>query len=160
MESSNPQENCETPETATDQPLSNTNIPVDSARVSNVGTFVFGAFAVISLLVSMVKGVVPLYLLESGGWAWAAWYWHKKRVKSDIAKLLVFMLGIAVVIGEVIHYEIRVSSEHRVASSVNLDAILGGESPVSTNNNAQSQSAQDGSAVASSAVGCPDALPS
>lgn len=159
MESTNPvQENCDGPETTTDQFSSNTS--TNLARVSNVGTFVFGAFAVVSLLVSIAKGITPLYILESGGWAWAAWYWHKKKVKSDTAKALVFMLGVAVAIGEVIHYEIRVNSEHRVASVATFDPIAAGAIPVSTNSTDSSRSVQDGSPAASSTIGCPDALPS
>ncbi len=44
-----------------------------------VGTLVFGAFSAISLLVSIVKGLVPIYLLEAAGWAGIAWYWQGKR---------------------------------------------------------------------------------
>jgi TPR repeat protein len=51
-----------------------------------VGTWVFGAFSAISLVVSMAKGIVPIYLLVAAGWAGAAWYWQVKKTHSDVAK--------------------------------------------------------------------------
>ena len=83
--------------------FASSGVGVEPNTTSNVGTVVFGAFAAISLVVSIVKGFVPLYLLESGGWAWAAWYWHTKKVKGELAKALVVLLGIAVGVGEIIH---------------------------------------------------------
>jgi hypothetical protein len=68
-----------------------------------VGTWVFGAFSAISLLVSIVKGVVPIYLLEAAGWAGAAWYWQGKKTHSDVAKAIVIVLAVLVGIGEVVH---------------------------------------------------------
>src|SRR5271157_2599222 len=44
----------------------------------NYGTVVFAAFSVLSLLVCLAKGIVPIYLGESAFWAAVAWYWHKK----------------------------------------------------------------------------------
>ena len=40
---------------------------------NEIGTYVFGGFALISLLVSLIKGIVPIYLMESAIWAGAAW---------------------------------------------------------------------------------------
>jgi hypothetical protein len=68
-----------------------------------VGTWVFGAFSAISLLVSMVKGLVPIYLLEAAGWAGVAWYWQGKKTHSDVAKAIVIVLAVLVGIGEVVH---------------------------------------------------------
>jgi hypothetical protein len=68
-----------------------------------VGTWVFGAFSAISLLVSIVKGLVPIYLLEAAGWAGAAWYWQGKKTHSDVAKAIVIVLAVLVGIGEVVH---------------------------------------------------------
>ena len=67
------------------------------------GTIVFGAFSAISLVVSIVKGVVPIFLLEAAGWAGAAWYWQSKKTHSDTAKAVVIVLAVLIAIGEVIH---------------------------------------------------------
>jgi hypothetical protein len=67
------------------------------------GTLVFAAFAAISLLVSIIKGLVPIYLFETAGWAGAAWYWQKKKTHSELAKAIVIVLAVLVAIGEVIH---------------------------------------------------------
>jgi hypothetical protein len=40
----------------------------------DAGTIVFGLFAAISLIVSLFKGLTPIYLLEATGWAGLAWY--------------------------------------------------------------------------------------
>ena len=69
-----------------------------------VGTLVFGAFSAISLLVSIIKGIVPIYLLEAAGWAGAAWYWQGKKTHSDVAKAIVIVLAVLVAIGEVVHF--------------------------------------------------------
>jgi len=71
-------------------------------RTNEIGTYVFGAFSVISLLVSVVKGIVPIYLVESAIWAGAAWYWYSKKSHSELAKAIVLTLATLVVIGEVI----------------------------------------------------------
>lgn len=67
------------------------------------GTIVFGAFSAISLVVSIVKGVVPIFLLEAAGWAGAAWYWQNKKTHSETAKVVVIVLAVLIAIGEVIH---------------------------------------------------------
>jgi len=67
------------------------------------GTIVFGAFSAISLVVSIVKGVVPIFLMEAAGWAGAAWYWQNKKTHSETAKAVVVVLAVLIAIGEVIH---------------------------------------------------------
>ncbi len=66
----------------------------------NYGTVVFAAFSVLSLLVSLIKGIVPLYLGESALWAFVAWYWHKKNHRSRAANQMVLLLAMAVVGGQ------------------------------------------------------------
>jgi hypothetical protein len=66
-----------------------------------VGTFVFGAFSAISLIVSIVKGIVPIYLLASAAWACAAWFWHKRSSKKEVARAIVVVLGALAAVGEV-----------------------------------------------------------
>jgi len=76
-----------------------------------VGTLVFGAFSAISLLVSIVKGLVPIYLLEAAGWAGIAWYWQGKKTHSDVAKAIVIVLAVLVAIGEVVHIASQTDSK-------------------------------------------------
>jgi TPR repeat protein len=68
-----------------------------------VGTWVFGAFSAISLLVSIVHGLIPIYLLESAAWAGVAWFWQKKKPQSESAKLVVLILAIVIGASEVAH---------------------------------------------------------
>ncbi|MGO9952887.1 MAG: zinc-ribbon domain-containing protein [Dissulfurispiraceae bacterium] len=74
---------------------------VDADKAKEIGTYVFGAFSAISLLVSIMKGLVPIYLFEAAGWAGAAWYWHSKKTHSELAKAIVIVLAVLVAIGEV-----------------------------------------------------------
>jgi hypothetical protein len=86
-------------EERTEQQAPTTN---DSDRKRKIGTYVFGAFSVLSLLVSIVKGIVPIYLVESAAWAGAAWYWHRKKTHTELATAIVIVLAGLVAIGEVI----------------------------------------------------------
>jgi hypothetical protein len=83
-----------------DQPTPATNGPIDSAN--KIGTYVFGSFSALALLVSIIKGIVPIYLIESAIWAGAAWYWHSKKTHSELAKAIVIVLAALIAIGEVI----------------------------------------------------------
>jgi hypothetical protein len=71
------------------------------------GTFLFVAFAAISLIVSVVNGVIPIYLFESVAWGAVAWYWQSRKTHSDTVKGIVFFVAGAVMIGEVIHVAMR-----------------------------------------------------
>ena len=82
----------------------------DSDKKRKIGTYLFGAFSVLSLLVSIVKGIVPLYLIESAVWAGAAWYWHRKKTHSELATAIVIVLASLVAIGEVIQVVRHLSS--------------------------------------------------
>ena len=66
----------------------------------SAGTIIFAAFSAISLVVSIIKGLVPIYLLESVAWAGLAWYWHSKRTHSELAKGIVVILAVLVAVGE------------------------------------------------------------
>ena len=99
-----------------------------------VGTLVFGAFSAISLLVSIVKGLVPIYLLEAAGWAGLAWYWQGKKTHSELAKAIVIVLAVLVAIGEVVHVVSRLSSEPKQAAvdaSHRLDDLFPASTPPS-----------------------------
>lgn len=71
------------------------------------GTVVFAAFAVISLIVSAVNGVVPIYLVEAAMWGGLAWYWQSRNEHSKAAKGIVVIAAVIVTIGEVIHFAAR-----------------------------------------------------
>ena len=98
---------------------------------SKVGSIVFGAFAAISLLVAIGKGFVPLYLIESVAWAWAAWYWHTKKVRSRLAEALVIILGVVVTIGEGVHLAGWLDSrpQGQPANPIDLDSTIGQKQP-------------------------------
>ena len=99
-----------------------------------VGTLVFGAFSAISLLVSIVKGLVPTYLLEAAGWAGVAWYWQAKKTHSDFAKAIVVVIAILVGIGEVVHIASQPDSKSAVPTASDPFAAYGGHegAPVET----------------------------
>jgi hypothetical protein len=103
-------------DTTTDEsPLVKYGVAGTSIRV---GTIVFGAFSAISLLVSIIKGLVPIYLLESAGWAGVAWYWQRKKAHSELAKAIVIVLAVLVAIGEVVH----IASQADSKSTPNTDS--------------------------------------
>lgn len=89
------------------------------------GTIVFGIFAAISLLVSIAKGVVPIFLIESGGWVGLAWFWQAKRTHSDFVRGVVTILAVIVSIGEVLHIAI-----HSGPDSVPGSAVIEGRPTV------------------------------
>ncbi len=91
-----------------------------------VGTLVFGAFSAISLLVSIVKGLVPIYLLEAAGWAGVAWYWQKKKTHSELAKTIVIVLAVLVAIGEVVHIASHPDSKSTAPAASDPFAAYGG----------------------------------
>jgi hypothetical protein len=88
-------------EVETGAPAPTSSIASDGRN--EIGTYVFGAFALTSLLVSLIKGVVPIYLLESTIWAGAAWYWHRAKTHSELRKAIVVVIAVLVAVGEVIH---------------------------------------------------------
>ena len=91
-----------------------------------IGTLVFGAFSAISLLVSIIKGIVPIYLLEAAGWAAAAWYWQGKKTHSDVAKAIVIVLAVLVAIGEVVHFASQPDSKSTAPIRSDPFAAYGG----------------------------------
>jgi len=116
-------------EVATKDPTPPINIP--SARTNEIGTYVFGTFAVISLLVSISKGLVPIYLIESAAWAGGAWYWHRKQQHSELSKAVVIVLAALIFIGEGIQIISKLRSEPtqtRVDTSnpIDLDSFAAG----------------------------------
>jgi hypothetical protein len=66
----------------------------------NFGAIVFASFSVLSLVVCLAKGIVPIYLAEACVWAAAAIYWHQKGIASPKANLIVLLLAVCVAAGE------------------------------------------------------------
>jgi hypothetical protein len=104
----------------------------ETDRSNRIGTYVFGAFSVLSLLVSIIKGIVSIYLVESAIWAGAAWYWSKKKTHSELAKAIVIVLAALIAIGEVIQIAKQFVSEPkqtRVATPIPLDSPVASQYP-------------------------------
>lgn len=77
--------------------------PLTAARVGsdfNFATYVFGALAVLTLVISLAKGIVPIFLLGAALWTGLAWFWHNKQPMSPIASGTVILLTIALAGGE------------------------------------------------------------
>ncbi len=99
--------------------------PLASSGIQT-GTIVFGAFSAISLVVSIVKGVVPIFLLEAAGWAGAAWYWQSRKTHSETAKAVVIVLAVLIAIGEVIHIASQTNSKATAPTVSDPFAAYGG----------------------------------
>jgi hypothetical protein len=101
---------------------------VSNADKSNkIGTWVFGSFSALALLVSIIKGIVPIYLIESAIWAGAAWYWHSKKTHSELAKAIVIVFASLIAIGEVIQIAKEFVSEPkqtRIAAPNPIDDLF------------------------------------
>jgi ribosomal protein L35AE/L33A len=85
-------------------------------RLVNIGTYVFGAFSAISILTSIARGIVPIYLVEAAIWAGCAWYWHRKRSHSELAKAIIIVLAVLIAIGEVVSIAKQFTSEPKQAA--------------------------------------------
>jgi TonB family protein len=96
----------------TESPLDHPAPASDDPRGTRVGvgTVVFGAFSALSLVVSIVGGIVPIYLLEAAAWAGAAWFWQRRKPHSEIAKGIVFFLALLVATGEIIQFAMPANS--------------------------------------------------
>jgi hypothetical protein len=67
---------------------------------TNIGVWVLLSFAVLTLIATAVKGFVPLDLLEVAFWAGLAWFWYKKKIVSQVSRVVVGILAILVSFGE------------------------------------------------------------
>jgi hypothetical protein len=50
----------------------------------------------------LVKGVVPLYLLEAALWGALSWFWHKRGRFGQGANALVICLAVTVALGQIL----------------------------------------------------------
>ena len=102
---------------------------VESPRAGSgiqTGTIVFGALSAISLVVSIIKGVVPIFLLEAAGWAGVAWYWQSRKTHSETAKAVVIVLAVLIAIGEVFHVASQPGSKSTAPTASDPFAAYGG----------------------------------
>jgi TPR repeat protein len=88
--------------------------------------------------------------MESAAWAAAAWYWHRKKTYSELAKAIVIVLAALIAIGEIIQISKQFTSEPPKTSVSNpnpFDSAFNGPytSP-------QSQTTDSAAASAASAV--------
>ena len=60
----------------------------------------FAAFSVLSFVVCLARGLVPIYFVDSVLWAAVALYWNKKNITNSKANLGVLWLAIAIAAGE------------------------------------------------------------
>jgi hypothetical protein len=67
---------------------------------TNLGSWVFGVFSGLTLLVAIGKGFPPIYLLGILIWAGLAWYWQSNKKQSEAAKGVVALCAVALCIGE------------------------------------------------------------
>jgi hypothetical protein len=107
----------------------NSKTIVSAGSRIQAGTIVFAAFAAISLLVSLVKGLVPIYLLEAIGWAGLAWYWQSKKTHSDLAKGIVGTLAVMVALGEVVHIAMQWDAQPAATPVANSAPVYPGANP-------------------------------
>jgi hypothetical protein len=68
--------------------------------LTNYGAVVFSAFALISLAISLARGLVPVYLLESACFGALAWYWHKQELATSRSNLVVLLIALVVAGGQ------------------------------------------------------------
>jgi hypothetical protein len=121
--------------------LTNQSEPIEDGVAGSgirVGTLVFGVFSVICLLVSIAKGLVPIYLLEAAGWAGLAWYWQGKKTHSDVAKAIVIVLAVLVAIGEAVHIASQPDSKSTAPTASDPFAAYGGHEVASAEASATS----------------------
>jgi TPR repeat protein len=134
---------------------------VGANGTNRIGTYVFGAFSVIALLVSLIKGIVPIYLLESAIWAGAAWYWHRKKTHSELAKAVVIVLAALIAIGEVIQIARQFDTPKEATASRAADPFDKYAVPPGNSASLTSPSSDDASAASAvSPVSSGEASPS
>ena len=49
-------------------------------------------------------------------WAGAAWYWHRKKTHSELAKAIIIVMAVLIAIGEIVGIAKQFTSEPRQAA--------------------------------------------
>jgi TonB family protein len=124
------------------------------------GTFAFAALSVISLLVSISKGLVPIYLLEACAWAGAAWYWQSKRIHSEAAKAVVTLLAVLVAVGEVIHIAVQANPQPSPAPAASESVPPNAQKRPDLSDLYGPQAQNSGDSRISASSACPISIPS
>jgi hypothetical protein len=60
----------------------------------NIGVWVFGALSLLTLLLTLIRGIVPIELLEAMLWAVLAWLWNKRSTTNRHSKEVVTLFAI------------------------------------------------------------------
>ncbi len=63
------------------------------------GTVVFAIFALLSAIVCVVKGGVPIYAIEALMWLGLAVLWHQKQITNTVANYTTLSFAFVVLIG-------------------------------------------------------------
>jgi hypothetical protein len=71
--------------------------PAQTQTNLNLGTIIFSAFSVLSLVVCLSKGIVPIYFGEAVLWGGIAWYWHRRKYAASQAATVIVLVGAVVV---------------------------------------------------------------
>src|SRR5271165_4227127 len=66
----------------------------------NVGVWVFAGLSLLTLIITLTRGIVPIELLEAALWAVLAWVWHKKGLASHSSKEVLVLFAILLAGGE------------------------------------------------------------
>jgi hypothetical protein len=70
-----------------------------STKSLQPGTVIFATFAILSAIVCVVKGLVPIYAIEAFVWATLASFWHVEQIKNKVANYIMLSLTLAVLLG-------------------------------------------------------------
>ena len=159
-----PQEAQSATGTTADQPTRAKQEP--NGRTMRPGTLVFAAFSAVTCVAAIGKGFPPFYILEAIGWAGAAWYWQRKKVHSELAKVIVIVLAAVVAIGETAHIALQADSKSAAAKNKEgnpFDSVLPATPDTSGASNANDPYAKilgaSNGAPPSPVSGCPSSLP-
>jgi len=71
-----------------------------AAEEFNVGVWVFAGLSLLTLTITLIRGIVPIEVLEAALWATLAWVWHKRRLAGQSSKDVLIMLAILIAGGE------------------------------------------------------------
>ena len=70
------------------------------SKIPLIGTIVFAAFSLVTLVAGAARGLPIVSILEAAGWAIIAWVWHRKRPTDAVAGGAVATLAMVVLVGE------------------------------------------------------------
>lgn len=85
-----------------DPPLKDREQISTRARTFQVGTIVFAAFAILSAVVCIAQGIVPLLGIEACIWAGLAIFWHLRQIKGSVANYAALSIAFAVLLFNII----------------------------------------------------------